>query len=317
MHHPYGITNIDTSTGNYNLGMVAYGDALVVPKLSPGIRRGAAVGVFDASGRYIRESGLERHWGRVTHAPELNPDAQFDHVEGAAIFGGYIVNHFGHFTLETLSRLWALKDRDLPIVWGSRTELLPWQREILAHVGIDPARHVFVNGPTVFSRLWVPTPGYIIGRWFHDEQQAALKAPTTPPGRARIYLSRSSFRSKIANIAGEAALEERLTQAGWQVIHPETLSFDEQLAHLTAASHIAGIEGSAFHTLMFCANPDVPVMVLRREKGNSNFDTIAAAMGIRQISLEGEISKLPGEDNAAYSLDDPHRAAARILDYSP
>lgn len=162
----------------------------------------------------------------------------------------------------------------------------------------------------------MPTPGYISGHWFHDEQLAALKAPAVPLGSDRIYLSRSSFRSKIANIAGEAALEQELMRAGWQVIHPETLSFGEQLARLSQASHVAGIEGSAFHTLMFAPAAKTRVLILRREKGNSNFDTIATAMNIEQVSLAGEIRKLPEEDSTAYILDDPLRAAARILDHS-
>jgi hypothetical protein len=100
-------------------------------------------------------------------------------IETAAIFGGYLLRHFGHFCHESLARLWwlgagdqqhqisrdtckALQDQGLDVyffmpTWlDSGKDLLPYMREILAGLGLAEERIRIIAEPLVFSRLLVP-----------------------------------------------------------------------------------------------------------------------------------------------------------------
>ena len=100
-------------------------------------------------------------------------------IETAAIFGGYLLRHFGHFCHESLSRLWwlgqgdqqskasqdvcrRLQDQDLDVyffmpTWlDSGKDLLPYMREILVGLGLAEGRIRIITEPLVFSRLLVP-----------------------------------------------------------------------------------------------------------------------------------------------------------------
>jgi hypothetical protein len=100
-------------------------------------------------------------------------------IETAAIFGGYLLRHFGHFCHESLSRLWWLGEGDqqnpasqaicrglrgqgldvyffMPTWLDSGKDLLPYMREILAGLGLAEGRIRIITEPLVFSRLLVP-----------------------------------------------------------------------------------------------------------------------------------------------------------------
>lgn len=100
-------------------------------------------------------------------------------IETAAIFGGYLLRHFGHFCHESLSRLWWLGEGDqqskvgqdvcrsmqdqefdvyffMPTWLDSGKDLLPYMQEILAGLGLAEERILIITEPLVFARLLVP-----------------------------------------------------------------------------------------------------------------------------------------------------------------
>lgn len=314
MFCPYGIRGIENSPSDYHIGVRGYSDALVWPTPKAFVWPGEPTGVYENSGHLVREAGIERVYGRITAKIDLNVDAKVDYVQERVVFGGYIVDHFGHFILESLSRLWALRECNLRIVWACASKLKPYQAEILHLMGISEDRHLFVTAPTIFERIWVPTPGYIISKWFHDEQVRALGRLKSRPRGEKIYLSRSRFVSTIANVASEEVIETELKRAGWRVVFPEALSFAEQLEVISSASHLAAIEGSALHPLVFFKEVEAKVTLLRRSTANKNFDTIAEVKGFDQVSIFDHLSENEKQDGKrVVRLIDPKAAAAAIL----
>jgi hypothetical protein len=46
------------------------------------------------------------------------PEPAVLHLNGTAIYGGMLMNHFGHFLVEAMARLWFIRERpELPILW--------------------------------------------------------------------------------------------------------------------------------------------------------------------------------------------------------
>jgi capsular polysaccharide biosynthesis protein len=91
---------------------------------------------------------------------EGRPDMGADRLEGDYLFGGYLFRHYGHFLIETLSRLYALKQcAPLPIIFSStHRDILPWQRDVFKLVGLrNPI--LMLKQPAVADQLMLAAPG--------------------------------------------------------------------------------------------------------------------------------------------------------------
>jgi hypothetical protein len=293
---------MDRSAGVLPLRVRDYAGATVMP-----YRRGDAgpgtwrLGAFDAAGGVIEETlvyhrrpnGEPRQVGFAAAPAPARASRP-----GTAVYLGPLMEHFGHFLLESLSRVWyALRHPELPVVWsrrvgpgaaGGRAPLTAWQQDILAMIGLtNPA--VFVEAPTRFETLVVPELGNHFQHSFHPELARALGAvPHRPvPGR-RVWLSRSGLPDRLGNLS-MPEVERRLGLLGWTILHPEALTIPEQMAHLASAERIAGEQGSAFHNVLFLKDPErlrLDIFLGDPERPKSqrdrNYDLIAAAKRIDQ-----------------------------------
>lgn len=284
------------------------------------------MGVYGEDGAYVEGTVLDRRSGeRGAQVPrELFPDVTDAEVP-EAIYAGPLYYHFGHFLLESLARLWyAAQHPDVPLVWAGQhnwqdLELRPWQREILDILGLGNPTSVLV-APTRYARLHLPDIGYRYDDWIHPEHAAFLGryAPAAPvPGR-RLWLSRGQIAKDVRDL-NSGPTERRLRQAGWTVVHPETLSVREQLEHLARAEVVAGEEGSAFHALILLADVAGKKLHVLRRHGveHANMHTVGDALGLDQtfhtleqervLSAEGrEVSKIsPGSSEVLDLLGVP------------
>lgn len=210
-------------------------------------------GVFAGSGEFIEDFTKDlRKW--FFSPGEFLPPSR--HIDEPAIFIGPLFNHFGHFLLESLARLWYAKTNPaLPIIWFHETSYTLWQKEILHLLGIqNPA--IFVSEPTSFSQVYLPQMGYIPWKEItqeHFDFLACVEPAPTNPGK-KCWISRSLLDENIKKNGGylfnENRLEEMLLEAGWEIYHPQHHRIQEQLKYYSSCERIAGIQGSAFHLLL-------------------------------------------------------------------
>jgi len=265
----------------------------VVPDPRPRLRHAFRFGVLDEHGRIVRQSLLFRSYGQMGFAAE--PVSPVRRDPRAVIFAGHLSQHFGHFLLESLSRLWFAAGRpDLPIVWACRTEppspsLAGWQAQVLEVLGISN-EVLLLTEPTRFAAVHVPEPGYRVQDHFVPQQAtflAAFPARRRDPD-LRLWLSRAGLDDDFGSIhAGR--LDRQLTDHGWTVIQPERLAIREQLELLATTTRVGGEEGSAFHLLALLEDVSgLEVDIIYRdptrppERQNGNYQTIADARGLRQ-----------------------------------
>jgi hypothetical protein len=251
------------------------------------------MGVFDDRGRIVRGSLLQRSYGQVGFAADLPPATRSD--QRSVVYAGHLSHHFGHFILESLSRLWfASQYPERPIVWACRPEPIPpawhgWQRQILDVLGIRN-EVLLLTEPTRFRSVDVPQPGYRVKDFFsrqHADFLAAYPARARDPD-LRVWLSRSGTTSEYNSLHADR-LEQQLAAHGWTIVQPETLPIVEQLELLATAGRVAGEQGSAFHLLVLlgdvrglevdviCRDPSRPV-----EEQNQNYRLIAEMRGLCQ-----------------------------------
>lgn len=201
-----------------------------------------------------------------------------------AYFGGVLFPFYGHFLIESLSRLPNIDSDNIPIVYMSlEGSTRPWQAEFFKSsqlhkriiVAEDPASAIHV---AELIRVDQTTTIHAdISKKFIDYTSKIF--PTSPSKGRKIYLSRKNCKN--ATTKNEDALEIYLTSKGFEIISPEKLSLNEQVKILNESSIVVGIEGSALHTLIFTTAPLHLIILVRRKKLDHNF--------ILQLSLQPNI----------------------------
>jgi hypothetical protein len=267
-----------------------WNDALVVPPASD--RTATGVLVRAERGWSVPAGAELRRWGRPFHdrpGPAEATLADPGRHLPEAVFAGWYEDHYGHFLLESVARLWPTDlDPSVPIVWiTDRPELRPWAHEILSIMGIDNEIVLIERStaPLRVDRLVVPDAATQLRRWIHPTfiERLACRPASPEPGR-RIWLSRRSS-TRPDRLAQEVDIERGLADLGWTIVLPETLSVSAQLDLLARAEHVAGIEGSAFHGLLLLAGFTGSIDVLTRNR-SPNQDLQARAAGWDQRRLD-------------------------------
>jgi hypothetical protein len=287
----------------------SYKNAIMLPLYGsenrPFYAGGATGGVFDAEHKPIEHAFLIRQYRQdaflvggkwdtstgheiLTSRMNLPRDIAETkhHLAGTHIFAGYLFPHYGHFLLESLSRLWFIRQNPhLPLVWlgvHNQNEFNAMQRELFDLYRVQNPMYI-VTEQTSVENLVVPHDGYIIHTRYSPEQIKALKLRDgcdTVPGK-KVWLSRSKLDKGI--VYNEREFERILEANGWTIYHPQEHSIREQVDMLADAEEIAGVEGSALHTLVLIPEYRGHVTIFGRgEKINFDYCLIAETAGISQ-----------------------------------
>lgn len=287
-------------------------DVVVVPNL----------GVYNRkTNAYVEESFLYRQNNRayfrqlpndrymVQLSAPVNLDTDMPQLD-SAFFAGWKMDHFGHFLLESLSRLSRLPKEKTTVLWltplPKKVPFVSWQLEIFQLLGIDHHDHVVVTVPTLVHQLTLVEPEYRIWDKFtaeHAQFLACYDAATDVIKGKKLWLSRSAFNIKKGGWVNEKAIESILASCGWIIYHPEQHSIHEQLTELLSAEIIAGIEGSAFHTLILAKQVSSQVIIFARSKKlNPNYQLIASVTNLEQIVHNVPKVRLAGQDASSVYL---------------
>jgi hypothetical protein len=248
---------------------------------SAGVVRRTRNGSVMVDGTGIRRFGREQI-PRITEPDTIEPSWHLD----AAVFGGYLYDHYGHFLLESLARLWVpAPAAAAPVVWIAAwcESLTPWMHEVLDLLSVDENRYVVTSasGPLAVDQLLVSDAGFEFGAWMHPWFGRRLATvPHRTMANDHLWLSRSR-RVPISGLDEEIELEGRLEAEGWTIVHPEDLSVRQQVDLLAGAVHVSGLEGSAFHTLALIDHFGGAVDLFTRQD-HVNFERVAEASGFTQ-----------------------------------
>ena len=196
-------------------------------------------------------------------------DAQ-ETVEEACIYCGYLFPGYGHFILESLAMLYAIKSlpESCRLVFSYHENgLQNYQKEILSSFDIDYRRILFIDEPILFKKIYIPPAGYALGSWFLPEQQKALAIYSSNPipGK-KVYISRRKYNPKRGAV-NENCLEKLLLSRGWNVIYHETLSLHQQMEEWSTAETLFCIYGSALHSIVFLKNITQKFIIIPRDHG--------------------------------------------------
>lgn len=151
--------------------------------------------------------------------------------------------------------------------------LRPWQRQILAALGLEDL-YLEVKGVVRFRKIVASTmlalhvsyPSAFVRPVF-DFLRFRFGAPAPRPGR-RLFVSRGESRKRW--LLNREDVERAVAKAGFEIVHPETLPFAEQVALFSQASVVAGESGAALANLGFCP-PGTAVLEIQPETFSENW----------------------------------------------
>lgn len=176
-----------------------------------------------------------------------------------------------------------LDERDRPIL------PLSAQATRFRELGVAPVPTFFPfdsrPGMPVYDAIWPKDVLAGMRRALLDKI-ATHGADIRPTGR-RIFLSRRNFTQR--QLVNESEIIDDLTRLGFEVLHPEQLSFIDQIALYHSADVIVGSASSALTNCIFC-NPQARVIALIHENRSFNFRGYASMIessGARLLFVRG------------------------------
>lgn len=202
---------------------------------------------------------------------EVCPSPIVSTIDEEMVWGGFLVRHYGHFLIEAVARLWPLlpggEDEGRRVVFSNYSKA-GFSREWLEAFGLKTVS-LPKRGAVLLPNVAVPEPAIRIGAWIAPElREVHLQArdglPTANVGeggpvwlsRSRLGLERAPYDEKLL----EWILRDHLT-----ILHPEELTLSRQIAVVEGSEGIAGVSGSAFHTLLMARNVPSYLMLCGRK----------------------------------------------------
>lgn len=220
------------------------------------------------------------------------------------VYGGPVIPHFGHFLTATLPRLWYLRSspkrrrrilchgHETPDEWFSYTFI----RDILWALGLTSEDFVRLENPSVIKRVWIPRPSMeeqnFIHRAFDDLARRVGRfhgVHLQPVSEAPIYLSKTRLTSGVTRFSNEHFLENYLSERGVMIVHPQEMSFPDQIRMLARAKVICGTVSSAMHSSLFVDRPSRIVALTGHNSINANYALIDRLKNNDAVYLYPEI----------------------------
>jgi hypothetical protein len=258
MFGPYKVGPRPGSLRDITPELAVVEDAYATPR-QVGPDRTLTGALFDAAGEPVGQS--VRAGPRHRHLVETPQERRPRFVEDReVIYLGPLMRHFGHFLLEVLPRLWVFDSVPLRTVYfhpfRQKQPIPGFLQETLDLAAGVPVQIILIEEPTVFRRVVAPSPTFELNRagspafWAWCQAFAAKAAPQ-PAGGELVYYSRSRLHETKRMTVNEAGLEVLFASRGFEVIHPQTMGFFDQLARMRNCRLLAGCSGSAMHQALF------------------------------------------------------------------
>lgn len=218
-------------------------------------------GVVDCQGNYVPLSSIPL---RVDHAyPFENPEYRDEKV----VYCGYLINHWGHFLIEAVTRLWYFMEQDETvdkyvffIEEDSQRQIGGNYLEFLKLLKIWDRMEI-ITKPTTYREVIVPELGIVcresytpkLLKVFNAVAENVVVDPSweTPE---KIFYSRSQFKKGIPYEFGFECIDNFFEKNGYTILYPEKVPLSRMIHYIRNAKVVASLSGSLPHNMLFANN---------------------------------------------------------------
>ena len=179
-------------------------------------------------------------------------DINFQDYE--VIFLGALHKHYGHFILESLSRLWVcfkIKKSDYKFVYisGDGNDRFT---EFFDIFGIKKNNIQKIIKPTQFRSIIIPEPSMRLYDYYHLDYKKIIdkiKENVKASNIEKVYFSKSGIKNNRA--FNEKSIESVFARNGFKIFHPEKLSIYEMISILKGCKVFASTSATNNHNAIF------------------------------------------------------------------
>jgi hypothetical protein len=191
------------------------------------------------------------------------------YIQETVVYGGFLFNHFGHFIVECLSRIWWYIENcgcGYKFVFISDDEDIgksPFTEYFLL-LGLDEKDMIFLKEPAQFFSVIIPDQTTYILDGFKEKAMLvynAIRDSVTPSKSEYIYFTRTKLPSN--SCINEEYFENYYRAIGYEIIAPEQLPVKEQVSIMAGAKKIVCVSGSLHHHILF-ARDEIDITMLNR-----------------------------------------------------
>ncbi|HBW8335974.1 MULTISPECIES: glycosyltransferase family 61 protein [Klebsiella pneumoniae complex] len=230
-------------------------------------------GVLSKKRKYLNNSGYN---GWTSFGGEYEFE-DFDISEREVIWLGVIINHWGHFLVDNISRLWfSLESKEkYHIAYVSEDfDLHDNMIRFFELLGIDKTRLIRVTNPTQFKKIIVPdyskTDSTYSLKYKNIFDEIILNSNYENVSdqvrnlSGKIYFSRRNFKSASSREYGEETIEYIFKKLNCDVVYPELLNLDEQIYLWNNSTEIVCMNGTIPLNVVFCRNHKTKLTILNK-----------------------------------------------------
>lgn len=226
-------------------------------------------GVFDSNGKHIKvlsDMRADRHiWWPTTELIEAMGTYEFEEIK-IAYFGGTIYDHFGHFLLDSLSRLYPLLDEiktnSLPIIFHFAKDSIEEKSLLEGYVGhffnllgVSHTRLIFITEPMKCGTLITHSPTFSDTNFSVQKiHELFPKLSIKDKSKKRGFVSKSKLTSGTGTTNQAFEIDEIFSSFGFDIIHPELLPLEQQIDVMQSYDVLVGFPSSFFHLKLFCSD---------------------------------------------------------------
>lgn len=266
---------------------------LVLPlkKSEPGGPLMGYGGVLDEKDDYVMESAqigkgdtLPRFMGKYAY-----DKASEEYLDETVVYIGAFPEHWGHFLVDMVYRLWYFLEEDKPhkIVYCSENAHIKGVfLEFFQMLGIQEERLMRIERPCRFKQIIIPQAGYMACDYYTEEyrnifRQIVKNLPETEmPLYEKIYLSRGHFKEAHSKEIGEKNIEYNFKKNGFQILYMEELSLAEQIYYISHSKIVAALSGTLCHNILFAGESTELLILNKTHIINTHQVLIDQMMGI-------------------------------------
>ncbi len=251
-------------------------------------------GVCFSNGDFIENSKYEGDWLKLGGKYSFDAEKCIDCSE-KVIFLGFCVEHWGHFLVDCLGRLWILCDerfKDYKLIFLTKRgrKLQGNFLEFFSLLGIDSKRFIYLERPMKFPEVVIPECCYLHRseneryRDVFDKIVERFQLKNLVP--EKVYFSRLHLKKARKTELGELEIQQQFSQNGYEVFYPETLSLSRQLEIFQGAKSIACVNGTIPLNCLFAKSSIELIVLNKMSLEHVNLKRVSRLMGISPILVD-------------------------------
>ena len=257
-------------------------------------------GVVDKDGHYVELSAII---DRVQFAYDVEKP---EYRDEKVVYCGYMVNHWGHFLIEGVCRLWYFLEKDETVDKyiffldeNEQREIKGNYRAFLELLGIWDKLE-FINKPATFREVLVPELALKCRTYYspkYREMFDVIADHVTPDPSweipEKIYYSRSQFAKGIPFEFGYDMLDEFFAKNGYTILYPEKVPLRQMIFYIRNCKVVASLSGSLPHNMLFARNGQTVEILERCTINDDNQVDINRIRELHVVPVDANIPIYP------------------------